>query len=65
MAPPLNLVQSMWTWLGSFCGLILLSAYNEWIKDISNGKYELLIGPFGAAMTLLYGLVRVLGTLWS
>ena len=65
VAPPLNLVQSMWTWLGSFCGLILLSAYNEWIKDISNGKYELLIGPFGAAMTLLYGLVSVFGALWS
>mmetsp|Transcript_11570 Transcript_11570/g.32041 ORF Transcript_11570/g.32041 Transcript_11570/m.32041 type:complete len:591 (+) Transcript_11570:152-1924(+) len=56
IAAPLSIQQSTWTLLGSFLGLLLLSAYNEWIQDETNGDYELLIGPFGAAMTLLYGL---------
>uniref|UniRef100_A0A6U3CCM3 HPP transmembrane region domain-containing protein n=1 Tax=Entomoneis paludosa TaxID=265537 RepID=A0A6U3CCM3_9STRA len=56
VAPPLNAPQSGWTLLGSFSGLLLLSAYNEWIKNESDGDYELLMGPFGALMTLLYGL---------
>ena len=54
--PPLDAPQSAWTWLGVFCGLLILSAYNEKIIAASDGRYELLIGPFGALMTLIYGL---------
>lgn len=54
--PPMPFQQSLWTLLGVFCGLILLSAYNEQISRLSNEEYFLLIGPFGALMTLQYGL---------
>ena len=54
--PPMPFQQSLWTLLGVFCGLILLSAYNEQILRLSNKEYFLLIGPFGALMTLRYGL---------
>jgi len=37
-------------------GMLILSTYNEYSISLSNGKYNLLIGPFGALMTLQYGL---------
>jgi hypothetical protein len=56
VAPSLNFTQTLWTLLGACGGVILLSAYNEWIQESLDGKYESLIGPFAAAMTLFYGL---------
>ena len=54
--PALTLRQSLWTILGAFCGLVVLSSLNEYYMMLSDDDYFLLIGPFGALMTLQYGL---------
>ena len=54
--PALSYRQSLWTTFGAFCGLLVLSALNEYYQYLSDGDYLLLIGPFGALMTLQYGL---------
>ncbi|CAB9513257.1 HPP family [Seminavis robusta] len=54
--PAMTLRQTLWTILGAFCGLLVLSSLNEYYKILSDEDYYLLIGPFGALMTLQYGL---------
>lgn len=54
--PALTFRQTLWTILGAFCGLLVLSSLNEYYKMLSDEDYFLLIGPFGALMTLQYGL---------
>jgi len=54
--PSLSFRQTLWTILGAFCGLLVLSSLNEYYKMLSDEDYFLLIGPFGALMTLQYGL---------
>ncbi|KAL7553188.1 hypothetical protein ACHAWF_016441 [Thalassiosira exigua] len=58
MQPPPSLTwrQSLWTVFGSFVGLLVLSLLNEYYRLLSNEEYFLLIGPFGAMCTLMYGL---------
>jgi len=58
LAPPPTLShrQSLWTCFGAFCGLLVLSSLNEYYQYLSEDDYYLLIGPFGALMTLQYGL---------
>ena len=41
---------------GCLVGLLILSTINEFSKDVSDEDLHLLVGPFGALMTLLYGL---------
>lgn len=54
--PPMTWDECFYTLLGCFVGLLILSTINELAKDISDDDLNLLIGPFGALMTLLYGL---------
>lgn len=54
--PSLSWTQSLWTVFGSFVGLLVLSSLNEYYKLLSDEEYFLLIGPFGAMCTLMYGL---------
>mmetsp|Transcript_46717 Transcript_46717/g.69083 ORF Transcript_46717/g.69083 Transcript_46717/m.69083 type:complete len:534 (+) Transcript_46717:254-1855(+) len=54
--PSMPLTQSLWTLAGCFFGLLVLSTMNECAKTFSDGDYFLLMGPFGALMTLQYGL---------
>jgi len=54
--PAMTFRQSLWTIFGAFCGLLVLSPLNEFYKILSDNDYFLLIGPFGALMTLQYGL---------
>jgi hypothetical protein len=54
--PAPNASFAMWTTLGSFCGLLALSALNEFFQYVTKDEYYLIIGPFGALMTLQYGL---------
>lgn len=54
--PPLSTQQSAWTIVGVFFGLLALSSLNELFQHLSQEEYFLLIGPFGALMTLQYGL---------
>ena len=54
--PPMPLPQVAWTLVGSFCGMLLLSLLNEGFVHLTDGEYALVIGPFGAMMTLMYAL---------
>lgn len=56
--PSLSWKQTMWTIFGSFIGLLVLvlSLLNEYYCLLSDDDYYLLIGPFGAMCTLMYGL---------
>mmetsp|Transcript_13578 Transcript_13578/g.29140 ORF Transcript_13578/g.29140 Transcript_13578/m.29140 type:complete len:567 (-) Transcript_13578:67-1767(-) len=54
--PSMSWSQSAWTVFGSFFGLLTLSALNEYYRLLSNDDYFLLLGPFGALATLMYGL---------
>jgi len=54
--PSLSFRQSLWTAFGAFVGLLVLSSLNEYYKLLSDEEFFLLIGPFGALMTLQYGL---------
>ena len=54
--PSLSWKQTFWTVFGSFVGLLVLSSLNEYYKLLSNEEYFLLIAPFGAMCTLMYGL---------
>ncbi|EJK61098.1 hypothetical protein THAOC_18464 [Thalassiosira oceanica] len=52
--PPMPWVQSVWVFSGAFLTLLLLSALSAAFTD-STG-YSIVLGPFGALMTLQYGL---------
>ena len=54
--PSMPTEQTLWTIFGAFFGLLTLSSLNVLFKYLSNEEYYLLIGPFGALMTLQYGL---------
>lgn len=54
--PPMSWRQSLWTTVGSFVGLLFISALNQYLRFLSNEEYHLLLGPFGAMCTLMYGL---------
>jgi len=54
--PTLSWRQTGWTIFGSFVGLLVLSSLNEYYRLLSDDEYFLLIGPFGAMCTLMYGL---------
>mmetsp|Transcript_36399 Transcript_36399/g.88160 ORF Transcript_36399/g.88160 Transcript_36399/m.88160 type:complete len:165 (+) Transcript_36399:626-1120(+) len=54
--PALSFRQSLWTAFCAFCGLLVLSSLNEYYKYLTDDDFYLLIGPFGALMTLQYGL---------
>jgi len=52
--PPMTTQQALWTWLGTFLTLLVLSGINHAL--VTTTDHSLLIGPFGALMTLQYGL---------
>jgi len=54
--PPLSWSQTSWTILGCFVGLLVLLALNEYYRMLSDDEYYLLIAPFGATCTLMYGM---------
>jgi len=55
--PSLSSRQAIWTIIGVFCGMLVVSSLDTLYKDMSGSDYFLLMGPFGALMTLQYGLV--------
>jgi hypothetical protein len=52
--PPMTTQQALWTWLGTFLTLLVLSGIDHGL--VTTTDQSLLIGPFGALMTLQYGL---------
>lgn len=55
--PPMSFNESSLSFFGSFISLVAISGLSEIIKNFSGGKYSILLGPFGALMTLQYSLV--------
>ena len=54
--PSPNMDQVAWTVLGTFIGLLGLSSINQYVQYLSAEDLFLILGPFGALMTLQYGL---------
>lgn len=52
--PPMTNEQAIWTWFGTFITLLVLSGIDFGLEEGTDAA--LLIGPFGALMTLQYGL---------
>lgn len=52
--PPMPWIQAAWVFVGAFATLLLLSGVSSLLKQ-SIG-YAIILGPFGALMTLQYGL---------
>ena len=48
-------VAAAWTWFGVASTLLCLSALSDLVKGLSDGQYQLMLGSFGALVTLLYG----------
>ncbi|KAL9182580.1 hypothetical protein ACHAXT_013232 [Thalassiosira profunda] len=53
--PPFSTRESLWTFLGCFLTLVALLTFSEAIER-TNQDYSLVLGPFGALMTLQYSL---------
>lgn len=51
-SPPFTIRNSLYTFLGVFCTLLILTRMNSFIDD----EYDMELGPFGALMTLQYSL---------
>jgi len=73
--PPLaSWNESIWTFAGTFLTLAILQQMNTALTESTDGKYKMALGPFGALMTLQFGLTAapasqprncVLGQLFS
>ena len=48
--------ESLFTVFGAFVGLLTMSSLNEFFHFVSNEEYFLVLAPFGALVTLQYGL---------
>ena len=53
--PPFTTTASIWTFSGCFLTLLALLTFSDAIKE-QNPEYYLVLGPFGALMTLQYSL---------
>lgn len=62
MQPPLSpppgasVATSAWNSFGCFITLLVLFGLNFFVKDMSNGDYAIILGPFGALLTLQFAL---------
>jgi hypothetical protein len=53
--PPMSTSESVWTFVGVFVTLLMLLSFSNAINN-ANPDLSLVTGPFGALMTLQYGL---------
>ena len=53
--PPFSTTESIWTFSGCFLTLLALLSFSDAIKE-QNPEYYMVMGPFGALMTLQYSL---------
>lgn len=45
----------MWSWIGSFLGIMIISNMHNYLQLLSRGDFSLMIGSFGATAVLAYG----------
>ncbi len=53
--PPFSNVEALWTFVGCFLTMLMLLYFSDFIKE-QNSQYSLVLGPFGALVTLQYSL---------
>lgn len=53
--PPFSNCEAIWTFVGCFLTLLMLLYFSDFITE-QNPQYSLVLGPFGALMTLQYSL---------
>ncbi|CAB9501315.1 Transmembrane protein DDB [Seminavis robusta] len=56
--PGFGWTQTAWTFTGVFLTLLMLTRTNVWIKEMWGDDKVIVLGPFGALMTLMYGLTQ-------
>ena len=54
--PGMPFVETLWTMLGVCVGLLTVSSINRLFQSVTEQELYLIMGPFGALMTLQYGL---------
>ena len=54
--PGMPFVETLWTIIGVFIGMLTVSSFNKLFLFVSDAEYFLIMGPFGALLTLQYGL---------
>lgn len=54
----LNMKNIVWSWVGAFLGIMIISAMHNWLHFLSNGDFSLMIGSFGATAVLAYGAIE-------
>jgi len=54
--PRASVATSVWIFFGCFITLLVLFGLNFFVKDISNDDYAIILGPFGALLTLQFAL---------
>lgn len=67
-------VATVWTFFGVFLTLLIMSGLNELLFEVTEGEYFVLVGSFGALLTLLFGATAsplcqprntIFGGIWS
>jgi len=53
--PRSNWEATAWTFSGVFLTLLALSGLNVFVTDVSDGEHFIILGSFGALLTLLFG----------
>mmetsp|Transcript_2105 Transcript_2105/g.4612 ORF Transcript_2105/g.4612 Transcript_2105/m.4612 type:complete len:511 (-) Transcript_2105:97-1629(-) len=53
--PPFSNVEALWTFAGCFLTILMLLYFSDFINE-QNSQYSLVLGPFGALVTLQYSL---------
>lgn len=53
----INIKDVVWSWIGAFLGIMVISAMHNWLHLLSNGDFGLMIGSFGATAVLAYGAI--------
>ena len=54
--PVASVATAAWISIGCFVTLLVLLGLNILVKDVSNGDYAIILGPFGALLTLQFAL---------
>ena len=53
----MNIKHVLWSWIGSFVGIMIISNIHNLLHFLSKGDFSLMIGSFGATAVLAYGAV--------
>ncbi len=53
----MNIKNILWSWIGSFVGIMTIANMHNLLHLLSNGDFSLMIGSFGATAVLAYGAV--------